>query len=321
MGAVIAVTMGDPAGIGPEIIIKALRTLRPPQTAIYKVFGVRQIFERMARRLGCPLPERGVEWVEVGGIGTGDLRYGRSNEVTGQLQVSSLHAAMDAVLAGQAHALCTAPITKASAMSAGFAFPGHTEYLAARTQTEEVVMMLAGPSLRVVPVTGHLPLREVPGRITRQRVVSCLVITARALWQDFGVTRPRVALAGLNPHAGEQGMLGHEEAEILSPALEEAAAKLRDRGVLAELQGPLPADALFVPPMEHDAVVCCYHDQALVPLKMLHRDEGVNITLGLPIVRTSPAHGSALDIAGQGVARPDSMVAALSMARELLKNR
>jgi 4-hydroxythreonine-4-phosphate dehydrogenase len=318
MSAVIAVTMGDPAGIGPEIIIKALQA---PQSSIFKVFGVRRIFERMARQLECPLPERGVEWVDVGGIDTEDFSFGRSDVMAGKLQVSSLQAALDAVMAGQAHALCTAPITKASARAAGFAFPGHTEYLASRTRTNEVVMMLAGPSLRVVPVTGHLPLKEVPERITRQRVVSCLVITTRALQQDFGVARPRVALAGLNPHAGEQGMLGHEEHEILGPAVEEAATQLSDRGVQAELQGPFPADALFVPPIEFDAVVCCYHDQALVPLKMLHRDEGVNITLGLPIVRTSPAHGSALDIAGQGVARPDSMIAALRMARQLVENR
>jgi len=294
--------MGDPTGIGPEVILKALSDPLPGARPL--IFGQRRIFEA----LGLPLPSD-VEWVETGG------------DDPGRRQVEALERGLEAVLAGRADALCTAPINKASAMAAGLPYPGHTELLARRTGAPRHAMMLAGPQLRVVPLTGHLPLRLVPDQLTVEVVADGLVLTAEALARDFALDRPRVALAALNPHAGEAGLLGEEEQRVLTPGLTRARAELDRLGVPAELSGPLPSDTLFVPPIPHDAVVCCYHDQALIPVKMLHRDRAVNLTLGLPIVRTSPAHGTAADIAGQNRADPGSMRAALELAAELVRRR
>lgn len=235
--------------------------------------------------------------------------------------MQSLAAALEAVLEGPCQALCTAPITKASARSAGFGFPGHTEYLAERCRAACHAMMLAGPRLRVVPLTGHIALAEVPAALDIEGIAARIALTARALHDDFGIRSPRVALAALNPHGGESGLMGLEEQRILVPALERARQLLNSSPVQAELQGPLPSDALFTDPERFDAVICCYHDQAMIPLKMRHRDDGVNVTLGLSIVRTSPAHGSALDIAGQGRANPGSMMAALELAAVMARVR
>ena len=327
MTACIAISMGDPLGIGPEVTIKALTDGRV--SASFQVYGARAIYERTARQLGLTLPEQRIEWIEVGG---GDRGEDLSGGAAGTLQVASLAAAVAAVRAGRADALCTAPITKAAARAAGFPFPGHTEYLAHSFGVSRYAMMLAGPAswvprgrgaamLRVVPLTGHVPLREVASLLTPELVADRACVTVEALAWDFGLTAPRVGVAGLNPHAGELGMLGDEEQRVLAPGLALAREALARRGLAAELVGPLPADAIFVPPVEYDAVLCCYHDQALIPLKMCCRDAAVNVTLGLPAVRTSPAHGSALDIAGRGVARPESMIAALRLAAELASLR
>jgi len=308
--AQIAISTGDPAGIGPEVVVKALSALSATEglSAGFEVHGPRALFDRVAGSLGVSLPERGIRWVEPPGA---------SQAEAGPLQVLSLESALDAVLAGRADALCTAPITKAAAHAAGFSYPGHTEYLAARSGASRVAMMLAGPTLRVVPLTGHVALREVAARLEPSVVCDGIELTARSLRELFGIARPRVALAALNPHAGEEGLMGDEETRVLGPGLAQARAALDRAGLDAELSGPLPSDGLFVQRERFDAIVCCYHDQAMIPLKLLHRDQGVNLTLGLPIVRTSPAHGSALDIAGCGVARPESMIAALRLAAEL----
>lgn len=313
----IAISMGDPRGIGPEIVLKALA--RPIEGVRALVYGDVGLFERTAQQLGVSLPGAGVTWIPCGAAASADL----TEAAAGGQQVQALDRAVDAVLAGEAQALCTAPISKAAATAAGFAYPGHTEYLAARGGAAGWAMMLAGPQLRVVPLTGHLPLSEVPGKLNARGVQQALVLVARALRQDFAVPRPRIALTGLNPHAGEQGVLGGEERELFAPALAAARGELEADGVPAELEGPLPADGLFAdaPGQRYDAVVCGYHDQALIPFKMVHRDDGVNVTLGLPFVRTSPAHGTAFDIAGRGVAREGSMVAALRMAAELHRRR
>ncbi len=318
MSVCIAISIGDPAGIGPEIIVKALAA--PPADARYQIHGGRELLARAAASLRLPLLD--VDWLDLAGEPRPEeISPGQPSEAAGRLQVASLASAMDAVLAGRADALCTAPITKAAAHRAGFAFPGHTEYLAARCGSPRVAMMLAGPRLRVVPLTGHVALREVAVRLGPALVADGLELTARALADELGVASPRVALAALNPHAGEEGLMGDEESRLLVPGLEQARARLREAGREVTLSGPLPADGLFAHHESYDAVVCCYHDQALIPLKLLHRDDAVNVTLGLPIVRTSPAHGSALDIAGRGVARADSMVAALRMAAELAGRR
>lgn len=316
----VAISCGDPAGIGPEVLLRVLS--EPPAGARYLVFGRPELFSALARELKLGPAGPGVEWVEAGeAADAAAVRPGMSGEAAGRLQVASLAAALSAVLDGRAGALCTAPITKASAHRAGFAFPGHTEYLAHRSGASRVAMMLAGPSLRVVPLTGHVPLREVPARLSAAAVADGLELTAQALAHDFGCALPRVALAALNPHAGEGGLMGDEEERVLVPGMELARKNLQQVGLEAELVGPLPADGLFAARAGHDAVVCCYHDQGLIPLKLLHRDEAVNVTLGLPIVRTSPAHGSALDIAGRGVARPGSMRAALELAVAMARRR
>jgi len=312
----IAISMGDPTGIGPEITLKALVDNR--FDASFQIYGAASVYEAIAGRIELTRPQEGIEWIEAAGdADLANLRYGAPTAEAGRAQIACLAAAVDAIRAGRADALCTAPITKSAARAAGFTYPGHTEYLARRFEARSHAMMLVGPGLRVVPLTGHMPLSEVPAALSSELVAERAVLTVLALAQDFGVREPRVALAALNPHAGEQGMLGPEEERILTPGLEQARQDLAQLSVSGVLEGPIPADALFVPPLAYDAVLCCYHDQALIPLKMRSRDKAVNITLGLGAIRTSPAHGSAPDIAGQGVARADSMVAALELAIEL----
>lgn len=316
----IAISIGDPAGIGPEIILKSLSQPKPDTS--YVVFGARQLFDELASQIHVSVPTEQVEWKEVIEVNSAEIKLGLTNALAGQIQVVSLKSALDAVLKGEADAICTAPITKASAHAAGFNFPGHTEYLAHRCQISRVVMMLAGPKLRVVPLTIHIPLKEVPRQLGQEMIIEQLAITIKSLHYDFGLDKPRVAVAALNPHAGEEGLMGDEEQRLIMPALNQVKEQIEfGRIENAEVIGPLPADGLFAHYQDFDVVMCCYHDQALIPLKMLHRDDGVNVTLGLPIVRTSPAHGSALDIAGKGIAKPDSFIAALNMAKDMARQR
>ena len=226
-------------------------------------------------------------------------------------------------LSGAVRGLVTAPIAKAPLYEAGFRFPGHTEFLGELTQATRYdgargpIMMLAVPGLRTTLVTVHEPLSKVAGLLTIEKIVNAGLVTAQALRRDFGVAQPRVAVAGLNPHAGESGGIGREEAEIIAPAVR----ALRDLGV--DATGPYPADSLFpeTTRARYDAAVCMYHDQALIPVKMLDFWGGVNVTLGLPIVRTSPDHGTAFDIAGRGQARPDSLIAAIQAAEDIAVRR
>jgi 4-hydroxythreonine-4-phosphate dehydrogenase len=228
---------------------------------------------------------------------------------------------VDAIEAGKAAALVTAPIHKAVLTQAGFGFPGHTEYLGHLTDAKLPVMMLAShrvaPPLRVVPVTIHIALRLVLAELRTASIVAVCEVVARGLKEDFGIAEPRLAIAGLNPHAGEDGTMGKEDRSIVAPAVSE----LRAKGIAAA--GPLPADTLFHEAARegYDAAICMYHDQALIPIKTLDFWGGVNVTLGLPIVRTSPDHGTALDIAGRGLANPQSMIAAIEMAAEIAGRR
>ena len=214
--------------------------------------------------------------------------------------------------------MVTNPINKAALYDAGFSYPGHTEFLAALTEVPgREIMMLASPQLRVVPVTVHTSLRKAIAALTPALIVAAARTTAQALRSDFGIASPRLAMAGLNPHAGEQGALGDEEASIIAPAL----AELRTQGI--DVSGPWPPDTMFTAAARtrYDAAICMYHDQALIPLKTLDMDHGVNVTLGLPIVRTSPDHGTAYDIAGKGIADPTSLIAAITLAAELAERR
>jgi 4-hydroxythreonine-4-phosphate dehydrogenase len=226
-------------------------------------------------------------------------------------------------LSGAVSGLVTAPIAKAPLYEAGFRFPGHTEFLGELTQAARYdgargpIMMLAVPGLRTTLVTVHEPLAKVSGLLSIEKIVNAGLVTAQALRRDFGIATPRLFIAGFNPHAGESGSIGREEAEIIDPAVR----ALRDLGI--DVQGPFPADSLFPEDMRkrYDAAVCMYHDQALIPVKMLDFWGGVNVTLGLPIVRTSPDHGTAFDIAGRGLARADSLVAAIRAAEDIAVRR
>jgi 4-hydroxythreonine-4-phosphate dehydrogenase len=303
--APILITMGEPAGIGPEVAIAA-----------FAHFGGR-IGARPLRLVGDPgLFASHREHV----IPT----HARVKAIPGTLDVANADAVTEAIelsvracLQGEAAALVTAPINKAVLNEAGFPHPGHTEFLAALTGARRAVMMLASEKLRVVPLTIHLPVAEVPAAVSKQAVFETAEIILTALRRDFGILNPRLAVAGLNPHAGEEGMLGAEEEEIIAPAI--AALKARGFGV----RGPLSADTLFHEEARqtYDAALCMYHDQALIPIKTLSFWDGVNVTLGLPIVRTSPDHGTALDIAGTGKADPRSMIAAVKLAADMADAR
>jgi len=303
--APILITMGEPAGIGPEVAIAA-----------FTHFGGR-VGARPLRLVGDPaLFASHREHV----IPT----HARVSAIPGRLDVANADAVTEAIelavracLHGEAAALVTAPINKAVLNEAGFRHPGHTEFLAALTGARRAVMMLASEKLRVVPLTIHLPVAEVPAAISKQALFETAEIILTALRRDFGILNPRLAVAGLNPHAGEEGMLGAEEEKIIAPAI----AALKARGFA--VKGPLSADTLFHEEARenYDAALCMYHDQALIPIKTLSFWDGVNVTLGLPIVRTSPDHGTALDIAGTGKADPRSMIAAVKLAADMADAR
>ncbi len=294
--------MGDPLGIGAEITLKALPKFRNGLS--FQVFGDPEL-----------LP--GLEPGELRAVIVPKSEQRYSPRGAGQASIAYLDRAMQAWRAGEIDALVTAPISKTHVQAAGFPFPGHTEYLAAQTNAEKFVMMMAGPRLRVSLVTIHEPLSRVPALLTREKILDTVAVTYRALRERFRLREPRLAVCGLNPHAGENGLLGREEIEILAPALAEAAR----RGF--PCAGPKVPDAVFHEAYEGkwDAVVCMYHDQGLIPFKMIHFRDGVNVTLGLPLVRTSPDHGTAFDIAGQGVADSASMEAAIRLAAELAASK
>ncbi|MBI3677499.1 MAG: 4-hydroxythreonine-4-phosphate dehydrogenase PdxA [Proteobacteria bacterium] len=308
--APIVLTMGEPGGIGPEIAVAAFQKLggRIGQHAL-KLVGDPDVF----RALG-DVPASAIL---AGRKVAAPRKPGFADPVNTLAVTDAIDTAVSLALKGAAAAVVTAPIHKASLMQGGFEYPGHTEYLARLTGADRAVMMLSGGGLRVVPLTVHIPLAQVPGKITKRDIVETGEIVLNALKWDFGIGRPRLAVAGLNPHAGESGEIGREDVEIVTPAVEAL------RGTGCEVRGPLSADTMFHTDAraKYDAALCMYHDQALIPLKTLAFWEGVNITLGLSIVRTSPDHGTALDIAGQGKADPRSMIAAIELAAKMADAR
>ncbi|MBN9562264.1 MAG: 4-hydroxythreonine-4-phosphate dehydrogenase PdxA [Alphaproteobacteria bacterium] len=319
----LGVTMGDPAGIGGEILVRAWRALRADGPRFVALDDP----ERLAR-LGAPIevvgsPEQAATVFEralpVLPVPLAvPARPGQPDAANASAIVASIQRATTLAMRGEVGGIVTNPINKAVLYAAGFRHPGHTEFLAELTGVPgQEVMMLACPALRVVPVTIHVSLRDAIAGLTMERIVDVGRITAAALRQDFGIAAPRLAVAGLNPHAGEGGALGSEDAAIVAPA----AAALRAEGI--DAGGPWPPDTMFTEAARarYDVAVCMYHDQALIPLKTLDRDGGVNVTLGLPIVRTSPDHGTAYDIAGKGIASPASLIAALRLAAELAARR
>ena len=322
--APIGISLGDPAGIGPEIVVKAL-TARPKLPVV--VYGDPAILAATSAALGLPpVPPDRVRAVVPGAQAESveAIVAGRPNLASAAAQLAALDAATAAALAGEIAALCTAPISKDWIARVGFAFPGHTEYLAHRAGVDDFAMMLAGPRLRVVLATTHVALRDVATRLAPADITRAAVLGARALARSFGIARPRVAVAGLNPHAGEAGRFGDEETRVVAPAIAAARARLADpeegqQPCPAELSGPHPPDTVFRQAAlgAYDAVVALYHDQGLIPVKYLGVEKGVNVTLGLPLVRTSPDHGTAFDIAGTGRADESSLLEAIRVAREL----
>ena len=328
----LALSLGDPAGIGPEIIVKAWKALRdggPP----FVVVGDHQALASasaegasIVRRV--TLPGQALE-VFAGAVPIIDLPLkspvvsGRPSEAAASAIIKWIETSVGLALSGAVSGVVTAPIAKAPLYAAGFKFPGHTEFLGELTAKAKFdgargpVMMLTAQDLRVALVTVHTPLAQVSAQLTIDAIVQVGLVTAQALTRDFGIERPRLSVAGLNPHAGEDGGIGREEIEILGPAIR----VLAEQGV--QVSGPYPADSLFPAEMRarYDAVVCMYHDQALIPVKMLDFWGGVNVTLGLPIIRTSPDHGTAFDIAGRGQARADSLIAAIRLADQMARAR
>jgi len=308
----LGVTLGDPAGIGPEIVAATLAAAPDAWRSRLIVYGDRAPLERGARAIGVALPGD----VAIVGDGVGDaVEPGRPGERSGAAQVGYLEAAVAAAARGELAAIVTAPISKTWARRAGFAFPGHTEMLASRFGARDVVMLFAGPRLKVALATVHVALAEVARTLTTAGLRTTLAIVARALVDDFAIAAPRIGVVGLNPHAGEEGLLGSEDRDVIAPALEPLPP--------ARLSGPLVPDAAFRDLIDgrHDALVAMYHDQGLIPVKLIDFERAVNVTLGLPIVRTSPDHGTAYDIAGSGRARALSMQSALALAVELAERR
>ncbi|MDD5136472.1 MAG: 4-hydroxythreonine-4-phosphate dehydrogenase PdxA [Candidatus Omnitrophica bacterium] len=284
----IAITMGDPSGVGPEVILKALASPKVKGLADFLVIGESIVAKRTARDAA---------------------RYGR-------MAIEYIDTALELLRSGNADALVTGPVNKYSIRAAGIGdFQGHTEYLAGRTGTKKFAMMFVGDALKLTLATRHLPLRSVPKKLTSKIIYDAIALTHRALEGYFKVRSPKIAVCGLNPHAGEGGAFGDEDRRVIAPAIKKASSLCKN------ISGPLPADTAFYDALnkKYDAVIAMYHDQGLAPFKMLYFGNGVNLTLGLPFIRTSPDHGTAFDIAGKGIADPSSMIEAIRLACRLYR--
>jgi 4-hydroxythreonine-4-phosphate dehydrogenase len=325
----IALTLGEPAGIGPDLAIAVWRQRAALDLPPFYVLGDPSFLAHRATLTGPPVSLRTGEPAEAASafadalpvvdIGTAvTTQPGHPDDASAPAAIASIGLGVDHVLSGKAAAIVTNPVAKNVLYRSGFSEPGHTEYLAklaarATGQLRRPVMMLWSPELAVVPVTIHLPLSEVPAALDTDIIVETGKIVAKDMARRFGIIDPRLAVAGLNPHAGEDGAMGAEDRAIIQPAVD----RLKGLGIAA--RGPLPADTMFHPAARatYDAALCMYHDQALIPIKTLAFDHAVNVTLGLPFVRTSPDHGTAFDIAGTGRADPSSLIAALRLAARL----
>ncbi len=327
---VIGITMGDPTGIGPEIIVKALTKTTVTSEVKPIVFGDKGVLRKtldelkvkadvkVVNNLREARPTRKTICVRnVTNLNLGRLRYGRPDKNCGKAMAAYIRTATQAAMAGEIDAIVTAPINKEAMNNAGVKYAGHTEMMAEMTGTEDYAMMLAGTKLKVVMVTTHVPLRDVHTGLTPGKVFKVIKLTCLSLIELFGVRNPRIAVTGLNPHGGEGGLFGYEERELILPAVNNA----KNLGI--NVRGPLPADTVFYFALkgEYDAVVTMYHDQGLIPLKMLHFTDAVNVTLGLPVIRTSVDHGTAYDIAGKGIASYGSLLAAIKMAGRMAREK
>lgn len=332
---VVALTFGDPSGIGPEIILKSITNPLIRKLANYIIVGDARVLQKTANSLNknylfsfkklkiiSDTPKKRflthkegyAALLDLKNVPMGSFLFGKEKAVFGKASVEYIKTAYDLVRTNTVDCIVTAPINKAAVNKAGFKFAGHTEYLASLSGVKKIVMMLAGGPLRISLVTRHIPISEVTRYLTAQTIIDTIKITIDALKKDFKIPRPKIGVCALNPHSGEGGILGKEEIRVISPAVK----KFRKTDVM----GPIAADALFYDAYrgKFDGVICLYHDQGLIPLKMVARDSGVNITLGLGFVRTSPDHGTAFDIAGKGMADSRSMEEAIKLAVFMVRN-
>lgn len=322
--------MGDPGGIGPEIILKSLSTLSTKTNISFLIIGAEQIFCQTAQDLKIDFPFRkivrldealegqpGVYFFQPAGVKPQGYKIGQVDPANGQAALTFIRSAGELALTGRINALVTGPVSKQAIVQSGYRFTGHTEFLAKQARTRKVVMMFVTERLRVALVTTHLSYRKVPLHLNTENIINSITITAEALNRDFGLSTPRLAVCGLNPHSGEGGFLGREEKEIIQPAL----AEVKKQGI--NCRGPFPADTIFFRAWqgEFDAVIALYHDQGLIPIKTLAGHKGTNITLGLPFVRASVIHGTAFDIAGKGIADADSMKYAIQLSCQIVSSR
>jgi 4-hydroxythreonine-4-phosphate dehydrogenase len=321
----LGITTGDAAGIGPEVIAKSLSDEKVARSCRCVIYGDQKVFSSLLRDLELELPLRSIHFPERAGVGDrvsfvhcpehpmSHVHYGEMDNRLATNAVGYINRATEDALYSKIDAMVTAPINKAALRRAGFSLDGHTGYLAEKSGVTDYAMMFVGGGLKVVLMTVHIALTVVAERITESAVLAKIKLTDRHLRAWFGVDKPRIAVCGLNPHAGEEGMFGEEERERIVPAIRSAQSEN------ITVSGPYPADTVFnrCKDGEFDVVIAMYHDQGLLPVKLLAFDEGVNITIGLPFVRTSPDHGTAYDIAGRGVAHPGSMTAAILLAAEI----
>jgi 4-hydroxythreonine-4-phosphate dehydrogenase len=327
MKQLIGITMGCPVGIGPEIILKFFATFNPEPDRQAVVLGDAGVLRHASASMN--IPARIVDWQPGDPIESGtipvyalsslpvqDLQWGKPDAETGRAMAAYIEKAVGLTRQGILSAMVTCPNTKSALKMAGYDYPGHTEMLARLTGSRQHLMMMAGKRLKVTLATIHEPISRVPELLTFDAVAACIRMTAEALHTDFNIPEPRIAVAALNPHAGEQSMFGQEEEKVISPAMKASSGRFY-------LSGPWPPDTVFHRALagDFDAVIAMYHDQGLIPFKLVHFSDGVNVTLGLPIVRTSVDHGTAYDIAGQGRADCASLRAAFELAAEIAYNR
>ncbi len=324
----IGITMGDPTGIGPEVIVKSYQDPKITKECIPVLLGDANVMKKTIAALHAKLEVtvisvedikslrpniKSIYVVKLSNLDPVRLKIGRPDKIAGKMMVTYIKEAVRLAMNGSISAMVTGPINKAAINNAGFNYPGHTELLAEITRTEDYCMMLVGKKLKVSLVTTHLPMREIPNMITPGMIFKTVKLTYEALVDYFGIKNPKIAVVALNPHAGEEGLFGVEEKELIIPGIKKAESM----GI--QVFGPLSADTAFhfAYKGKYDVVVGIYHDQALIPIKMINFDDSVNVTLGLPIIRTSVDHGTAYDIAGKGIANPESMSAAIMLASKI----
>ena len=311
---IIAITMGDPSGIGPEVTLKALASSKISGLANFLLIGDGFIVKKACRDMGLRLNK--AKLLDLSNAGRGSFSYGKISASSGKAALQYIDRAIELFGAGEADAIVTAPINKSSVRASGVpAFEGHTEYFADKTGSSDFAMMFVGKKLKITLVTRHIALHEVARSLSEDKIYRTIRITDRYLRKFFKIRDPKIGVCGINPHAGEGGIFGSEEDDLIAPAIKKA------RKYIKNITGPVPADVVFYEALnkKFDAVISMYHDQGLIPFKMLYFKDGVNMTIGLPFVRTSPDHGTAFDIAGKGIADPSSMIEAIRLACRLAR--